>query len=365
MNGKEKIMLDRVVFILIAVILIASVLVLYGILGVDASFVAGIGALETVQSEIPDDIMTAIDEPDDAYQLAKLTFGGTCTPASMLGSDSFGTFNYAYANSGAEYFLDCLSDTFSKDDFTLVGLSAVFSDRTDLVAAEKTFREWYRSSTRTASVFSKGGVDALSLECSRTMDYGIDGYSDTKSALESQSLLWSDSGKAIYQTLTGGINVAIYCCTYSAETLPGIHSWIAEAVKSNDFVALYITDTDDSYIVSDEKRAAYRSFIDSGADLVVGSNGEKLQPAEEWGDGYIVYSLGSLIDGASKYSEQYTALLQVSIRSDFGEIIGVEYELIPCVTYDSEHSWQPKVIDEGDDYKNILDFMNGEREFPN
>lgn len=79
MNGKEKIMLDRVVFILIAVVLIASVLVLYGILGVDASFVAGIGALETVQSEIPDDIMTAIDEPDDAYQLAKLTFGGTCT----------------------------------------------------------------------------------------------------------------------------------------------------------------------------------------------------------------------------------------------------------------------------------------------
>lgn len=365
MSGNEKIILDRAVFIVLAVVLVVTVSAVYGILGVDASFSAGIGSAETTSSAVPEENVTSIAEPEDAYELAKITFGGTCTPASMLGSDSYGTFNQAFNDSGAEYFFSGLSDTFTDDDMTIVGLNAVFSDNAELQTAEKENREWYRAPSVTASLFAHGGVDVLSLEGARTMDYGLDGYSDTKAALEAQSLAWSDSGKAIYQTLTGGVKAAVYCCTYSADALPGIHSWIAEAAQSNDFVALYISDTADSYAVSEEKRDAYRAFIDAGADIVVGTNGTKLQPAEYWGDGFIAYSLGSLIDGSSIYPEQLTALLGVQIKVNFGEIVDISYEIVPCVTYDDSHSWQPKLMNDGEEKENVLSFMNGESEVPN
>lgn len=365
MGGREKILLDRAVFIVLALILVAAAFIIYGILGVDASFSACIGSAETAASSSPEESITSVTQPSDAYEVATITFGGTCTPASMLGSDSFGTFNRTFIDSGADYFFSQLSDTFTEDDLTVVGLDAVFSDNTELRTAEKADREWFLAPSVNASLFTRCGVDALSLECERTMDYGLDGYSDTKTALEAQSLMWSDSGRAITQTLTGGITAAVFCGTYSDDTAGGIHSWIAEAAQSNDFVAVYITDTDDSYTVTEEKRAAYRAFVDAGADLVVGTNGSKLQPAEHWGNGFIAYSLGALLDGSSIYPESKTALLDVQIKVDFGRIEEVSYELVPCLTYDDSHSWRPKVMEDGESRELVLGFLRGERETPN
>lgn len=358
MNGREKILLDRVLFAVLGLVLTVSLIILYSILGDDASFQAGIGSAGVIKASHPEENVQAVEQPTDAYELAGLTFAGSCTPASMLGSDSYGTFNQEYHANGAEYFLSGLADIFSHDELTFAGCSAVFSDR-ELQTAEKTVREWYLAPAEMASVFSKGGVDVLSLECARAMDYGAEGYADTKSALEAQSLGWSDSGSAVYRTLSSGADIAIYSCVYSEASVGSALSWIAEAGQSADFVAVYITDTADQYEVSEEKRAAYRSFVDGGADLVVGTGGTKLQSAEQWGEGYIVYSLGSLLDGSSKYPEKYTALLDVRIKSDGGEIIGVEYELIPCLTYSEEKPWQP-IIAEGEEYSNVMAFMNGE-----
>lgn len=364
MNGREKIILNRVLFCLLGVVLVTVLAVLYRILATDASFEAGVDAAALSQADTPEEMALSIAEPADAYELATLTFGGTCTPASMLGSNSYGTFNQAYQENGADSFFRRMADRFGSDNLTVAGCSAVFSDRQDLTAAEKEPLEWYRAPAEMASVFSCGGIDAVSLECVRAKDYGADGYADTKDALEAQAVKWGDSGKAIYQTLNGGIGAAVYCCRYTEETVLGIVSWIENARQTNDFVAVYITDETDSYTVPDDKRTAYRSFIDAGADLVVGTNGTKLQPAEEWNGGYIAYSLGTLLDGASKYPEKYAALLSVSIKADFGKITEISCELLPCRTYDDEHSWTPELLGEGEEMDAVHAFLRGESNTP-
>lgn len=364
MNGRQKIILDRVLFCLLGLVLVLSFAVLYWILARDASFCAGVGAASIIEADAPDSQICMIEEPADAYELATITFGGTCTPASMLGSDAYGTFNQAYKDSGAAYFFARVKEVLAKDSLTLVGCNAVFTDRSELKTADKELLEWYRAPTETASVFSCGGIDAVSLACVRSSDYGADGYADTKAALEAQSVLWGDSGKAIYQSLPGGIQAAIYCCKYTEDTAPGIISWIEKVRAENDFVAVYVTDTEDSYTVSAKKREAYRSFVEAGADVVVGTNGAKLQPIEKWEDGFIAYSLGALMDGATKYPEKTAALLRVNIKSDFGEITEITCEPLPCSTFDEEHTWSPMLLKKGEERDSVLAFLYGERTEP-
>ena len=108
----------------------------------------------------------------------------------------------------------------------------------------------------------------------------------------------------------------------------------------------------------------FRSFADAGADLVAGTDTAFIQPAERWGDSMIVYSLGALLDGRTKYPEPYTLLLGAELRVLDGELTDVEYTLIPCRTYDEEHSWRPSVLTDTDEAAALTDFLNGKRETP-
>ena len=136
-------------------------------------------------------------------------------------------------------------------------------------------------------------------------------------------------------------------------------------ISKYDAVLVYITDSADSYAVSDAKRAAYRSFVDAGADVIVGTNGTKLQQIEEYNGKTIAYSLGALLDGSTKYPEKYSSLLRVNIRVDGGAVIGVSCESVPVVSYDENNSWRPTVIGEGDVLGGVEAFLRGERENPN
>ena len=91
---------------------------------------------------------------------------------------------------------------------------------------------------------------------------------------------------------------------------------------------LYITDSEVSYTPSEIKQSLFRAYIDAGADLIVGTNASIIQPSEKYGDGFIVYSLGTLIDGASKYGEKYSVLLSVELRSNEDGIVDVLFDIL-------------------------------------
>lgn len=360
MKIMERIALGRTVYLVLAVVGLLVLGAVYTIFGTEADFAPSLETVSPGEAGAPSGALPPIEEPAYAYESDLLTFAGSCTAGSMLGSAVWGTFNGTLEEEGAAYFLENLADLLKNDDFTLAGLDVTLSDR-ELPPAEKEEREWYIAPSGAADVFPSGGIDALSMEFPRTRDYGGEGYADTAAALQSAGIEWGDSGKAIYRQLDSGVKIAVYCCQLRADQAENVKNWLAGAQEKADFVALYLSDDGQSYEPSEEKMALMRSFIDAGADLVAGSNGSMLQPAEEYNGGFIVPSLGSLIDGSSLYQEEHTVLLQAELRSRNGELTDVQFRFLPCRTSDAEQPWRPVPVTDEDESNRVLAFMRGER----
>ncbi len=364
MNTREKAITARFLFVLLIACLFLFTIGLVSLLNTDASYSVPTVPVNTAQDAAADTPLEPSPIPDDAYTPVRLTFAGSCTAGSMLGSDSYGTFNNKLFASGAGYFLENLRPRFDADTLTVTACDVVISDRNTLSPADRGAFSWYRAPVAATGIFTEGGIEALSLHCYHPWDYGAEGYDDTKAALEEAGLVWGDHGKAIY-TDRFGISIALYCRYVDDESdAEAVRLWL-ENTGVYDFVALYITTpVTGTYVPDEARQTMFRSFVDAGADLVVGTDTERLQPWEDWGDGKIVYSLGNLLDGRTKYPQTSTALVEAEIRVLDGEVLGVDYTLIPCRTYGEDCPWQPYELPEGDEAKAVADFMNGLRETP-
>lgn len=364
MNSIEKNIVMRMLFVLLAVVMTAGLIALVTVLNTDASYPVPLDPNDEAMTETEEMPLDVSPMPEDAYMPVYLTFGGGCTAGSMLGSDSYGTFNELLEAEGAPYFLENLNDLFHTDDLTLVGCDVVLSD-SELTAAERGVTEWYRGPSSAAQVFAEGGVDVVSLHSFHTWDYGEAGYADTKAAVENAGLLWGDHGKAIYHE-QAGISIAVYCRYVDDETdAEGVRAWLDMTATAHDYVVVYITTPETgSYLPDEFRQAMFRSFAEAGADLVVGTDTECIQPCETWGGSMIAYSLGALLDGQTKYPEPYTLVLGAELQIIDGILLGVEYTLTPCRTYDDEHAWCTSVLDDPDESAAVMDFLEGNRETP-
>ena len=364
MNSIEKTIVMRMLFVLMAVVLTIGVIGLVTVLNTDASYPVPLEPnveAATDEEEVPLEVSPM---PEDAYMPVRVTFAGSCTAGSMLGSDSYGTFNEVLAAEGAAYFLEPLSALFRADDLTLAGCDVVLSDG-DHAPADRGAAEWYRAPASAAQIFTEGGVDAVSLHSFHSWDYGECGYSDTVAAAEAAGLLWGDHGKAIYSE-HNGISVAVYCRYADDETdAAAVHAWIETAAAENDFVAVYITTPETGAFLPDESRKTmFRSFAEAGADLVAGTDTAHIQPCETWGGSMIAYSLGALLDGKTKYPDLYTLVLCAELQIIDGELRNVDYTLTPCRAYDDDHPWRPAPLTDPDETAAVTAFLSGTRETP-
>lgn len=364
MKSRERSVIIRVLFILLGVGMTAGLISLITILNTDASYPVPLEPNEAAAAETEEVPLGTSDMPEDAYMPVRITFGGLCTTGSMLGSDSYGTFNGMLAAEGPGYFLEPLNELFLQDDLTVSVCDAVLSDAEDLMPASRGSLEWYRGSADAARVFADGGVDVLSLHAYHTWDYGEAGYTDTAAALEAAGLAWCDHGKAFYYEKEG-IRAALYCrFTDDEADAEAVAAWLAGAAEY-DFTAVYIvTPPAGSYLPDESRKEMFRSFAEAGADLVVGTDGERIQPCETWGDSRIFYSLGALINGKNKYPDPYTLVLGAELQTVGGELRNVEYTLTPCRTYDDDCAWRPHPLEDAVEKQNVFDFLSGKRGSP-
>jgi len=284
----------------------------------------------------------SIEVPDEAYSVVRLTFGGECTPASMLGSRTYGTFNAMAEKEGTAYFFSRISGIFAEDDCTVLGCAAVLSDSEELSPAEKSYGEeiaWYLAPAKNAEVFSSSSVELLSLANSRVMDYGEAGFESTKEALTSRGLDWSSTDKAAYIE-RAGIRIGILCTSVSdGGYYESLVSWAKTASESCDFVVIY----------ADRKESAgtfytdmAKELIDAGCSLVCYSGYADKISCTAYNNGMIVDSLGYLIDGGERFSSKETALYQIIMTVHKGKITSVKSELTPVRIY--EDDWSPGVV---------------------
>lgn len=183
------------------------------------------------------------------------------------------------------------------------------------------------------------------------MDFGTKGLEETLKYLENRGskllgagLTLEDSRRGLVLTCEGQPVCFVSCSEKTFRTSldesPGIAEagdWIHSLLAANreagiKSVILHHGGTEDYSLPSPQTVEMYRSWIDAGAMLVIGTHPHVVQPFEKYKDGHIFYGLGNFAVEPSKWStsddRNLTSLL---VSLEFTNVgFGVSAQLVTC-----------------------------------
>lgn len=298
-----------------------------------------------------------------------MTFAGnTILGTYPITTSAKGFYGYA-ATQSPDYFLAGVKGYLEGDDFTVLTLENVLSDRA-LKPVEKSYEPayWYRSPASYADILATSSVEVASLSNNHTGDYGEEGLADTKAALEAAGLQWGNRDQTVYLQKDGYV-IAVVCggMWNATNQLRLIRQRLETASQYSHFqvVMFHGGDDDQTHVPEDWKVKACRALVDAGADLVIGGHPHKLQPKETYKGVDIIYSLGNFCYGASARPENACALYRLELTVENGALTAKEGTLIPCYVYTGKrNNFQPMVMADSPEKQAVLDFMNGLRKSP-
>ena len=193
------------------------------------------------------------------------------------------------------------------------------------------------------------GVDIVTMANNHILDFGEYGITDSLAALDEAGILHVGAGEDLEQArrpqfievkgktigCLGTSRVYMAASWAAGDGHPGVFSTydpamalasIREAKEKCDYLVVYVHwGIERNTVPEDYQRSMGRSYIDAGADLVVGSHPHVLQEIEYYEEKPIAYSLGNFVFGSSIPE---TELLRVVLKEDGG----AEVTTIPCTS---------------------------------
>lgn len=310
--------------------------------------------------------VSAMPTPAPTPQYFELSFVGDCTLASTtynkklaISYENVVRDNYAYPfEKTVQYFKD--------DDFTFANLECALTAST--ASDDKNF--CFRADPAYAQILTSGSVEFVTLGNNHVMDYGEQGYADTKAALDAVGVGYAgrDEGK-IYETKSG-LKIGVYAVSFgkTQQIKDGVAALKAEGAEF--IVAALHWGDEGSYDVNDLQKEQGHAAIDAGADIVIGSHPHTLQPVEEYNGKYIYYSMGNWsFGGNTAPRDPDTIILKLKVERDVdGAISIVDREHIPCACTGviGGNNYQPVPYDEGSEqYTRTLSKIDGTFNGPN
>lgn len=306
-------------------------------------------------------------ETEDAFSIV-VSFTGDMLLASLHGKRAAGNFLDVAAKQEPEYFLQRVRPIFEADDFTVVNLENVLTDR-NLTPKEKSTDPayWFRAPASSTDILTSSGVEAVSLANNHTGDYGTAGYKDTVKAVSAAGLEYGGNDRTFYLE-KNGCRIAVICHGLWTEGQAGtIIQRLRAAEKDSDFqVVFYHGGMEGVHAPEAWRVRASRRLVDNGADLVLGNHPHVLQPREVYKGKEIVYSLGNFCFGGSRGPENRTIIYQLVLQVENGELASVSSELIPCYVHTGGkvNNYCPAPIEDGEQARQVLDFMDGKAKLP-
>jgi poly-gamma-glutamate capsule biosynthesis protein CapA/YwtB (metallophosphatase superfamily) len=213
-----------------------------------------------------------------------------------------------------------------------------------------------------APALARAGFNIVSLANNHSLDYGLQGLEDTRTALEKEGIQGVGAGRNLAEARTpvymvkGGVTVAFlaYSLTFPEEFWAGpdkpgtafgheqdVRSDVAAARQKADIVVV-------SFHWGQEGKTELRDYqvqlahaaIDAGASAVLGHHPHILQAVERYQDGVILYSLGNFAFGS--YSN--TATRSVVALLTFRNRQWSELRLLPINVRNAEVVFQPRPL---------------------
>lgn len=309
----------------------------------------------------------AAREAGEAFTI-DISMAGDCMLSTYMGQSGAGSFNAAAASQPPAYFLEKVQDVFAQDDFTIVNLETVLTDRA-LAPVEKdhTPAYWFRGPSANARILTAGSVEAVSLANNHVGDYGSQGRADTVKAVEAVGLPYGNNERTLYLE-KNGYRIAVICHGLWNEAQAGtIVRRLKAAEQDSDFqVVFYHGGTEGVHAPEAWRVRASRRLVDNGADLVLGNHPHVLQPRETYKGKEIVYSLGNFCFGGSRGPRNRTLVYQLILQVENGELAAASSELIPCYVHTGGkvNNYCPAPIEDREEARRVLDFMDGKAKLP-
>ncbi|MBQ7986418.1 MAG: CapA family protein, partial [Clostridia bacterium] len=288
---------------------------------------------------------------DDSTYIS-ITAVGDCTLGSDVnygGSTSFESemvrVNYDYP-----HFLKLVKPFFENDDLTIVNFEGTLSNR----GARRDKEYAFRGNPEYVKVLTSASVEAVNLANNHTYDYGESAFSDTKTTMTENGILWFE-GNNFSITEIKGVKVGLIgsnALTYAGKTgFPKIIEKMKE--QGAELIIANVHWGEELATTPNETQVKIaHSMIDNGADLVIGHHPHVLQGIEKYNGKYILYSLGNFCFGGHKNPvDKDTMIFNQVFRFKDGALTDYDYaRVIPCSISSTEerNNYQPKPLTGGE-----------------
>lgn len=297
-------------------------------------------------------------EPEPQYY--ELSFIGDCTLASTPANKPLAVSYESTVGQNFAYPFEKTVQYFRDDDFTFANLECALTVSDS--PGEKNFR--FKADPSYVQILTQGSIEFVTLGNNHVLDYGEQGYSDTKAALDSAGIGYAGRDEwAIYETKSG-LKVGIYALSFgkTQQIKDGIAA--LRAAGAEFIVAALHWGDEGSYKINKLQREQGHAAIDAGADFVYGSHPHTLQPYEEYNGKYIYYSMGNwTFGGNTAPRDPDTIILKLTVmRGTDGSISVAKREHIPCACTGAAggNNYQPVPYEEGSEqYNRTLSKING------
>jgi poly-gamma-glutamate capsule biosynthesis protein CapA/YwtB (metallophosphatase superfamily) len=275
------------------------------------------------------DISGLPENDTSSADTVKLSFGGDVIFAGKVGE--------LLKKEGYDYPYARLGGLLQQDDLTVINLETPVTERGTAASKQYVFK----SSPEALGPMKEAGVDAVNLANNHMLDQGEEGLRDTLRYLDEYGIaragagLTDDEAYAAQYFERKGITIALLGFTrvipesswQAGPDKPGLASVydstkglaaITEARKNADIVVVVAHwGVERSGQADANQQQLGRSFIDAGADLVIGGHPHVLQGIEPYKGKWIAYSTGNFIFTRSTTPATWeTALFQAECSAE-------------------------------------------------
>lgn len=246
-------------------------------------------------------------------------------------------------------------------DLMIINSEFCFSNR-GTPLPKKTYT--FRAKPEHVSIYDEMGIDLVTLANNHVYDFGKDAFLDTLSTLENAKIPYVGAGRNIeeakepYYFIINGYKIAFVNATRAEKYIltpeatkdsPGVFraydpnpyaELIKETKKNSDYVvALIHWGTENVHTLEKVQVETGKLYIDSGADLIVGTHAHELQGVEFYQDKLIAYNLGDFIFNAqTKNTGVLTWKLHLDGSSEYSFVPALESDRKTSIIYDKEAS---------------------------
>lgn len=293
-----------------------------------------------------------------------LTFVGDCTLGCNAKMVNIGTAFPLTVGDDYDYPMVNVKDYFLNDDFSFANLEGTLGGK----GKAQNKKYVFTGKAEYTNIFTGNGVEGVTLANNHSLDFGAEGFDETKAILETAGIPFVEHMSTTTVTTESGLIIGLFAVDFTREVpkKDAVKSAIGELKDAGAelIVCAFHWGQENTFKANQTQKDYGKLAIDAGANIVWGHHPHVLQPMETYNGGLIMYSLGNFVFGGNSAPKDYdTAIVQQEVIRDVdGTVTLGQCTIIPCSVSSAPrpNNYQPKPYEAGtQEYNRVLSKLDG------